>query len=356
MTNSKNEHGSQVASVTDDLARSAKSRIRMPEAANVERFLASVSARPVSNFGMQALVDGAGASNGIAFVQATVGDQLLDLVLRFDPGSSAFRQKDLASEFETLKVLMDVGLPVPKPMWLDRTGSLIGVPGFLMGRVPGQSPTAGLFEKGLFAECSSQERHAMMLQAAEFHGHLRALSIGQALVPHLARRGEGVDPLDRELSWWVAEARFGSGRDISQADLSRIAARLSDIQPRAYQPVLVHGDAQFANLMYVDRRISGVIDWEFAYVGYNECDVALLAYCASTYNTRGLAGVPDEHEFVSAFERASGTQVQNWEYHKAFNAFRYTAAVAVLADHIPNFTEVWRVRLADLMQHIEMIP
>jgi len=355
MAQVKDDGAADAISFADELSSLAKDKFRAPEAARVEAFIASMSGAPVADFEMRPLVDGAGASNGIAFVSGTVAGEALELVLRYDPGASVVKQKDFAAEFHTLEILAGSDIPAPEALWLDADGTHLGFPGFLMRRLPGSSPSAGVLEKGLLVDCTEAERHAMMLQAAEFHGQLRAEAIPPDRAPHLAHRGSGPDPLARELAWWVKEVGLSAARDTALSDVIEAAAFLAAHEPKSYAPVLVHGDAQFANLMFEGGRLSAVIDWEFAYFGHNESDVALLAHCAVARNPNRLGGVPSEQELLLAFERVSGTQVQDWEYHKAFNMFRYAAAVAMSVDYIPNFAEVWPVQLADLSGALKAI-
>src|SRR5690606_18562710 len=128
-------------------------------------------------------------------------------VIRFDPGIRLLRQKSYSDEYHTIRAADRAGLPVPNVFWLDPDGDELGTPGFFMDRIEGDTPAAAMYSAGPLAKASPEQRKAMMLDAARFHGRLRKLAIGEAEVPHLLRRGQGGTPLERELNWWLEEVR-----------------------------------------------------------------------------------------------------------------------------------------------------
>src|SRR5690606_12972008 len=145
------------------------------------------------------------------------------------------------------------GIPVARPLWLDADGSQLGTPGYIMERVAGVTPAAGMFSQGLLAEAEPARRKALMLEGVAFHGRLRRAAIGPDQVPHLLHRGKGSSPVERELRWWIEEAHANTQPGCAKRarldeSLSWLLARIPPLRPAA----LVHGDAQFGNLMYRD--------------------------------------------------------------------------------------------------------
>ncbi|MDP1631244.1 MAG: phosphotransferase family protein [Caulobacter sp.] len=294
------------------------------------------------------LLDGAGSSNGIAFFEAELdrgdGRRRQDYVLRYFPGVTLLRQKSYKDEYLTLQAARAAGLPTPMPLWLDEDGKQLGCIGYVMERVSGDAPSAAMYSKGPLANVTPEKRKALMLQAATFHGTLRKAAIGADRVPHLVGRGEGATAIERELQWWLTEARFVcSADDARLAYVQQIHDWMVANQPPAYEPGLVHGDAQIANIMFRDGQLASVLDWELSYLGHNESDLALLVFITESQKLldQAVEGTPSEAEYIAAYEAAAGAPVESWAYFKLFSQFKVTCIALMMADRTPSFETVW---------------
>ncbi len=336
-------------SAMDDLSSAAKSRFAKLRSSDIKAF---VEAQPdvlgaVEIDDLTHLEDGAGASNGIAFFTATMdvgqGSETRQLIARYQPGESLLQQKVFSDEFKTAKVAGEVGLEVPHVYWLDANGDHLRFPGYIGERVIGESPAPSVFEKGILATATADDRRAMMLQAAGFHGRLRRKAIGPEKVPHLAKRGTGKTPIERELGWWLEEARLIGEATAEYTTLLKAYDKMIAMQPTAYAPNLVHGDAQYCNLMFRDAKLKAVIDWELSFLGHNESDLALIVFLAETQQSQSdpLPGVPTSNELIEQFESEARTSVQYWEYFQAFNNFKFASAITLSRKNLPEFGPVW---------------
>ena len=121
-----------------------------------------------------------------------------DVVLRLRPKPPALLEPyDLARQFRILRALQDTEVRVPRPLWLEETGEVLGRPFFVMERAAGevyemQAP-ADVADDTVLAMCRS-----LVEQLAAIH------SVG------LTRTGldaldDGNTHLDRELDHWAAE-------------------------------------------------------------------------------------------------------------------------------------------------------
>ena len=293
--------------------------------------------------------EGAGSSNGIAFLTAHIGEgpsaRSLKLVLRYSPGVQLLKQKNFSDEYRTLQAAAAAGLPVPAVLWLDETGEQLGHLGFIMEAIEGDTPSAAMYSSGPLANISPEERKSRMLKAAGFHGRLRAAAIGPDKLPHLRNRGEGATAIERELSWWFAEALLANAPDdhkVQTVGLLRdwlIRHQPADLYPEN----LVHGDAQIANMIYADGDIAAVIDWELSYLGHNESDLALVCFLTRAHHVVDIPveGTPTDEEYIARFEEESGTKVQHWEYFKLLNMYRIMAVTSLAAHYMPSFDAVW---------------
>src|SRR5262245_58592476 len=65
------------------------------------------------------------------------------LVLRRYPAEKVRRRPDVAArEHRTLELLRDLGLPAPRPVWLDPDGAVFGSAALVMARIPGRALVA----------------------------------------------------------------------------------------------------------------------------------------------------------------------------------------------------------------------
>lgn len=340
-----------VRGTMEDSVRNAKARFARIDEALLRKFIESQpDVRGVRN--MTALSypsDGAGASNGIAFFSVTVdrgaGEETLDLVLRYSPGTQLLKQKSYAGEFRTLQALANTGLPVPTVLWLDADGTAIGAVGYVMTRVAGDTPSAAMYSSGPLANVTDAARKELMLKAAGFHGALRKAAIGIDRVPHLAGTDAAETDIEREVNWWFREVLLvWNETNPKAAKIAALRDWLINHQPRDLYPAgLVHGDAQIANIIYRSGEIAAVIDWELAYLGHNESDLALVCFLTEVQKLldKHVDGTPTEAEYIARYESASGCKVRHWRYFQLLNLYRVVAVSSLSAEIMPSFEAVW---------------
>ncbi len=340
------------ASIGQSAAESTKAAKALFVQASPERLLDFLRRQPdlddVELLEFHPVTDGAGASNGIALFRIAHGDAggrvEQDLVLRYMPGVQLLRQKSYADEFATVSALCRLGLPVPRPLWLDPDGSVLGCAGYVMERVDGRSPDAGMFLSGLLAEASDDDRRTMMLAAAGFHGRLRRTAIGPDDVPHLVDRGRGDTAVQRELDWWLTEARMAADpSDPKLAYVEQIRQWMVDNEPPLRPATLTHGDAQIANVMFKDAQIAAVVDWELSYLGHNEADLALVLFLTDAHGAQapGLGGIPSAAELIERYELEAGGPAEHLEYFTLLNFVKVLSIYLMLGDKMPNLDQVW---------------
>jgi aminoglycoside phosphotransferase (APT) family kinase protein len=304
---------------------------------------------PVQIQAVDLLSGSAGASNGIALVQAQmdVGDgrRLHEFILRYAAGAKLFKQKRFEDEFDTLQAVHAAGIAAPKPLWLDAEGTYVGYPSFLMERVHGEAVPGAWFSRGLLAEASAEERKSLLLEVAAFHGQLRHASIGARAVPHLLKRGRGATAIEREMNWYLEEARLmDQPQDPAFLNIQKLHGWMIDHQPNARPPTLVHGDAQVPNAMFSKGRVIAGIDWELAYLGHGEADLAWLIMSTELQQLAGkVSGIPTEQEYIARFEAESGAPIEHWEYFQLLNRFKMLCVSFMLKKAIPSFESLWKL-------------
>ncbi|MEQ4209040.1 phosphotransferase [Actinopolymorpha sp. B9G3] len=147
-------------------------------------------------------------------------------------------------ETAALLALAEHDLPVPRLLAADRTGEQAGVPCLLMTALPGEP----LFEPSDLPGVVRQMANLLVrihdivptgLESTDPHGFCKEVDRGWIGDPALAHA--------------VTEAAAAA--------------------PPGGQQVLVHGDYLPLNVLWVDERLSGVVDWTYAGSGKREVDV-----------------------------------------------------------------------------------
>jgi aminoglycoside phosphotransferase (APT) family kinase protein len=267
-----------------------------------------------------------GMSSATFFFTAEIdegqGRHRRELVARLHPGAGVFHEYDFRAQFEIQRALRGAGLPVPTPLWLDAEGGFLGAPGFVMERVVGTAPDQAFFSKGLFLEASPNARKKMITDAilnlARVHSvNWRSLGLG-----FLAVRGKGRTPIQREIDWTWNELRIGKPEVMQQLDAAR--SWLLANEPALEASCLVHGDPNLANFLFRDDCVAAILDWELAYLGTPECDLAYMVW-TNRLVSQGMAplpGVPVEEEIKTIYEGAGSHKIREWEYYYTLQVFR----------------------------------
>lgn len=301
-----------------------------------------------------------GATNAILLFSAIYGHggsrQKHELVARYAPGRKVIKQKSFSDEFLTLQAVFRRGLPVPEPLWLDAEGSATGFSSFVMARIDGTPPAAAMYSKGPLAQVGPQQRKRMMLEAAGFHGRLRREAIGPDDVTHLLARGSGATDIERELNWYLEEARLNSEPDDPKlAAIAEAHRWMVERQPRMRPGTLVQGDSQIANVIYKDGALAGILDWELAYLGHGEADLALIVFLTESMKTldKDVDGTPSEAEYIARFEAEAGASVEHYDYFKLFPLFKTQCVLLSGKEIHHDFDKVWSFYLNTLQAEID---
>ena len=171
----------------------------------------------------------------------------------FDQGSETARRESLL-----LTRLLECGLPVPEPVWLDAEGSFLGLPTLVMARLPGRP----LLEPKDPVDWANQLAGAL--------ARLHALPPDRFADVGVPSRF-GASPGIRWDRWSEAMSGSGSLRNRVEAAMAMVPADL-----RSARRCLIHGDYWAGNTLWVRGRLTGILDWEGAGLGTQGYDVA---YC-----------------------------------------------------------------------------
>lgn len=232
-------------------------------------------------------------------------------VLRLSPpGARIAGPADIGRQGRIIAALHRRGLPVPRVLASSSAGVVDGRAFMLAERILGR-PAPEVF-------------------AAVPHGRLASIAFGVLerlrAVP-IADTGIGDEPaqtLVNELDRWGGLMRR------APAELHAAAAPLSEALsgriPPYREPVLVHGDYHFGNMLFgADAQVVALLDWEIAEIGDPRVDVASLAVAALRRRYGAPSPMGDLDVPLAALFRLAVLPENEAAWCAAFGCFKYAA-------------------------------
>jgi aminoglycoside phosphotransferase (APT) family kinase protein len=219
---------------------------------------------------------------------------------------------ELGPEFCTLAGLTGSGVPAPRALWLDESGSWLGRPFFVTELVSGSADTRMLRRPqdadtvrtvALDLAVAAARLHA--LDVAPFEGHLAPCDVGSAAATQLA-------------SW---HDLFLQQRLEPHPALAYGFAWLARRLPVAARISVVHGDLRFGNLLHQDGRLTALLDWEMVHLGDAVEDLGWV-YRVLWSPARAL---PFE-EFLAAYAAAGGVAFgpEHLRWYQIFSELKHS--------------------------------
>ncbi len=289
--------------------------------------------------GLRPVDEAAGGSNGTLLLNARWVSQdgraeEAELVLRFLPARGLFHQYDVKGQFDIQRALAGTPVPVPRQRWLDERGEFLGVPGYVMDRVAGRSPPMTWMVSGLFVEASPADRRTMQLAYIDMLAQIHRVDWHALGLDFMNSRALGTRPIERETQWyWDSLVWCGDTEYLEQ--LQPIRDWLVRNEPVRARSVLCHGDTNFGNYLFEGTRITAVVDWEMAFIGHPECDIAMFIVGNESLQSHVArpSGTLTDAEFISAYEHASGTRMNDWPYYELFASYRSIVITLLARQH-----------------------
>ncbi len=293
-------------------------------------------ARNVAVTGLKPVDEAAGGSNGTLVFEgkwtSSTGEQeTADLVLRFLPTRGLFHAYDVRAQFLIQKALGETPVPAAPQRWLDEQGEHLGVPGYVMDRVAGRSTPMTWMTSGLYVDATPTARRHMQRAFINILAQIHKVDWQALGMDFLLARAEGNSPIAKEVQrYW--DSLEWSGDSEYKAALSPIKDWLTENVPMREELVLCHGDTNLGNYLFDGTDINAVLDWEMAFIGHPECDLAMFVVGNESLQSgvQRPEGTFSDAEFVSEYERASGTRIRDWPYYELFATYR-SAVITLLA-------------------------
>jgi aminoglycoside phosphotransferase (APT) family kinase protein len=238
------------------------------------------------------------------------------------PPSDAPAQRDdgILREWLIIEALNGTDVPHTEAIAVCTDAAVLGRPFYLMGFVDGWSSmgTDGWPEP--FAD-DPDARRGLAFELVE--GIARLASVDWQ-ARGLQDLGRPAGFHDRQVERWLRFHERSKGRDLP--GLEEATRWLETYRPIDFVPGIMHGDYQFANVMYehgAPARLAAIVDWEMGTVGDPKLDLAwaLQAWPEDTEAGRDaigyvdIAGMPGRTELLEHYARSSGRQVDDFDYY-----------------------------------------
>ncbi|MBE9620185.1 phosphotransferase family protein [Mycolicibacterium smegmatis] len=243
-------------------------------------------------------------------------------VLRMPPpGAPSDRDKGILREWRIIAALDGTDVPHTEAVAMCDDTSVLGRPFYLMGFVEGWSPMDrhGVWPEPFDSDLST--RPGLSFQLAE----------GIALLSKVDWRERGLADLgrpegfhERQVDRWMAFLERIKRRELP--GLAVATDWLRAHKPLDYIPGLMHGDYQFANVMYrhgAPATLAAIVDWEMGTVGDPKLDLAWMVQSWPTGADSGaggmdyvdMRGMPTRDDVVAHYAEVSGRQVDDLDYY-----------------------------------------
>jgi aminoglycoside phosphotransferase (APT) family kinase protein len=237
------------------------------------------------------------------------------------PTAPADRDNGILREWRIIEALDGTDVPHTAAVAVCTDPSVLGRTFYLMGFVDGWSPM-GMEGWPAPFDTDVEARRGLAYQLAE----------GIALLSKVDWRAKGLHDLgrpdgfhDRQVDRWTSFFERIKGRELPGLD--EASAWLRSHRPIDYIPGLMHGDYQFANVMFrhgAPARLAAIVDWEMGTVGDPKLDLGWMVQGwpqdtsspdAATSSYVDMTGMPSREEVVAHYAEVSGRQVDDIDYY-----------------------------------------
>lgn len=241
-------------------------------------------------------------------------------VLRMPPpGAPPDRDKGILREWRIIEAIDGTDVPHTPAVGVCDDASVLGRPFYLMGFVDGWSPmdTHGRWPEPFDSDASTRPGLSYQLAA------------GIALLSKVDWRAKGLHDLgrpdgfhERQVDRWIGFLERIKKRPLPGLDAA--TRWLKAHKPLDFIPGLMHGDYQFANVMYrhgAPAQMAAIVDWEMGTVGDPKLDLGWMVQSWPVGHDAGdmtyvdMRGMPSRDDVVAHYAEVSGRQVDDLDYY-----------------------------------------
>ncbi len=247
------------------------------------------------------------------------------------------RAEGIVREWKIIEALDGSDVPHTKAIALCEDESIMGTNFYMMGVVDGWSPmSAGDNTEDADASTVRKWPEPFESDLASRAGLAKELIRGAAMManfdwePKLKDLGRPDGYHERQVERWIRFYERVKSREIP--GLAEATKWLDSNRPLDFKPGLMHGDYQFANVMFAHgapTKLAAIIDWEMGTIGDPKIDLAWIvrdwpedtsqASGASYVNTTGM---PGRTELLNYWSSLTGRSVEDMDYYYILAAWK----------------------------------
>ncbi|WP_236795481.1 phosphotransferase family protein [Amycolatopsis sp. GM8] len=239
------------------------------------------------------------------------------------PNAPADRDAGIVREWRIIEALDGSDVPHTKAIALCPDPAVLGRPFYLMGLVDGWSPAQTRRTWPAPFDADVVARKNLSYELIE----------GAAWMSRFDWRANGLADLGRpdgfhtrQVDRWTAFLERIKRRELPGFD--EASAWLRAHKPIDYIPGLMHGDYQFANVMFAHgapARLAAIVDWEMGTIGDPKLDLAWVVQTWPEDTSGGdgsvggyvdLTGMPSRTQLLERYVEISGRQVDDIDYYR----------------------------------------
>ncbi len=232
------------------------------------------------------------------------------------------RDNGIVREWRIIEALNGTDVPHTEAVAVCTDQSVLGRTFYLMGFVDGWSPMQARATWPPPFDTDIEARKGLAYQLVE----------GIALLSKVDWRAKGLEDLgrpegfhERQVDRWTAFLERIRGRELPGFDVA--SAWLRAHKPIDYIPGIMHGDYQFANVMFrhgAPARLAAIVDWEMGTVGDPKLDLGWVvqSWPEDTSGGNGsvggyvdMTGMPSRSQVLAHYANVSGRQVDDIDYY-----------------------------------------
>jgi aminoglycoside phosphotransferase (APT) family kinase protein len=237
------------------------------------------------------------------------------------------RNATMLREYRVLRALADTDVPHPKVLAVCDDHAVAGASFYVMELVDGWSPMQ--LEGGPWPAPFDTDIEARRGLAFELIEGIARLARVDWRAVGLEGFGKPDGFHERQVDRWLAHLAAFQFREIPGLDVA--ADWLRAHKPRSYEPGLLHGDYQFANVMFRHggpARLAAIVDWEMATVGDPLLDLGWVAMGWPTEERGEPNGYVDQRgmpllpELLERYATVSGRDVDEIDYYVILARFK----------------------------------
>tara|TARA_B100002051_G_scaffold53145_1_gene48560 strand:+ start:5305 stop:6330 length:1026 start_codon:yes stop_codon:yes gene_type:complete len=248
-------------------------------------------------------------------------------VLRRPPlGQVLATAHDMEREHRVVSAVGQTAVPVPATLGVCEDVEVNGAPFYVMAYVEG----AVLHSDIEAALITPKDRMNLSREVVEVLAELHSVEPDEIALGNLAKREEY---LSRQLRRWSRQWEQSKTRELDT--MEEVQRLLEQHMPTQIGSTIVHGDYRLGNMLVDSGSIRAVLDWELCTLGDPLADVGYLLNNwvdpdetpAGSSAPTLAGGFATRDQLLKWYERASGRDISQVGYYRAFSYWRLAAIV-----------------------------